>query len=196
MPEGTGCSSSFPCPGQRRCLCVRVCPRVCVSRRVCPRVSPRVRRACTPARHVCPATCGVCGVCGERSGPGPTCGAGGADTPDTTTPYQSKGWRVSLRYSRREVSAEAIHSDVFIPAAGADRLLFIWFIFALSLPRAPAPGGCVTSKPGLPQNPAAGEGGGITPINTKHAPACQNRDGNLTSFLSNDRALQVIWPGG
>ncbi|RLW01828.1 hypothetical protein DV515_00007634 [Chloebia gouldiae] len=37
-----------------------------------------------------PATCGVCSVCGERSGPGPTCGAGGADTADTTTPSQSR----------------------------------------------------------------------------------------------------------
>lgn len=92
--EGRGARGKWmlflPVPRPRRCLCVRVCPRVCVSRPACPRVSPRVRRACTPARHVCPATCGERGVCGERGGPGPTCGAGGADTPGTTTPSQRR----------------------------------------------------------------------------------------------------------
>ncbi|XP_071406172.1 uncharacterized protein [Pithys albifrons albifrons] len=104
LPEGIGMLFRVP---RTEALCVRACVPACP--RVCCAVPARRRGMCGPA------TCGVCSVCGERSGPGPTCGAGGEDTTTTTTtPPPEPGWQVSLRYSRREVSAEAIiHSDVY-----------------------------------------------------------------------------------
>lgn len=156
--------------------CVPACPRVCA-------VPARRRAMCGPA---------TCGVCGERSGPGPTCGAPPTPPPplraglaafSPVLPEGIIGGKCQLRRS--------IAMCLSPPPALTACFSFGWVL----LP--PFRGLRLLEVRDLQiRAPPESGGGGITPINTKHGPACQNTDGNLTSFLSKDRALQVIWPGG
>lgn len=181
------------------------CPCVCVSLRVC-----------TPARHVL-RPCNVrgvqcvCGVCvyvcvctasprvgrGERSPPPPP-----PPPPSPCPAGTGPGWRLSLRYSRREASAaEVIHRDVFYPPPRPVLSACLSFGSALHLevrdpstplhPPAPPP-----KSRGAPRKGAVwgshSSWEGITPNKQK----AKKRAKSLASFLSNDRALLVILSGG
>ncbi|XP_032914372.1 translation initiation factor IF-2-like [Catharus ustulatus] len=188
VPEGRGCSS-FPCPGQRRRPCVRVCPRVCVCVPACVPACPRV--CAVPARRACmcgPATCGVCGVCGERSGPGPTCGA----PPTPPPPLRARLAGFSPVLPEGIIGGKCqLRRSIAMCLSPPPALTACFSFGSVSLP--PFRGLRLLEVRDLQiRAPTESGGGGITPINTKHAPAGQNRDGNLTSFLSNDRALQTF----
>lgn len=200
VAEGRRCSS-FPCPLQRRCLCVRACvsPRV----RVPACVSPRVP-ACAPCLHAGAACVALqragCAACaGSAAAPAPRAGRGERTPPTPPPPLRAglagfspvfpagtAGGKCQLRRSTAmclsplpALTACFSFGSVLLPLFRRLRLLEVRDLQT----RAPTESGGWGRR-------------GITPINTKHAPACQNRDENLTSFLSNDRTLQVIWPGG
>lgn len=94
--EGDALLSRAPGRGAvRACVCVPAC--ACVS----PRVSPRVP-ACAPCLHAVPACVALqragCAACaGSAAAPAPRAGP-----PRHRHPLSEPGWRVSLRYYRRE----------------------------------------------------------------------------------------------
>lgn len=90
VPEGRKGRSCLPCPGQRRCLCVRVpaCPRVCAV--------PAASAACVALQRA-----------GSAAAPAPRAGRG-ERIPPRHHPLSEPGWRLSLRYSRREPQAGSV----------------------------------------------------------------------------------------